>query len=100
MAGADADALFAHHSNAYDCASGTRHHGPNVRAERFIAACRQMADDGSEARLAMDRISDGTFVGWCSLTRWNPGFRIASMGCSGASGGRRPVPVGSRHTGS
>ena len=39
-----------------------------------------MADEGSGARLAMDRVSDGAFIGWCSLTRWNPDYRSASMG--------------------
>ena len=50
------------------------------RAERFIATCREMAEEGSGARLAINRVSDGAFIGWCSLTRWNPGFRSASMG--------------------
>ena len=78
---ADADALFALHSNAYvlrywDSPTWSE---PG-RAERFIAACRQMAEEGTGTRLAVDRISDGAFIGWCSLTRWNPEFRSASMG--------------------
>ena len=28
----------------------------------------------------MDRVSDGAFVGWCGLTRWNPDFRSAALG--------------------
>ena len=51
-----------------------------ARAERFITACRQMAEEGTGARLAVDRVSDGAFIGWCSLTRWNPDYRSASMG--------------------
>ena len=39
-----------------------------------------MADEGTGARLAIDRASDGVFIGWCSLTRWNPEFRSASLG--------------------
>ena len=39
-----------------------------------------MAEEGSGARLAMDRVSDGSFLGWCSLTRWNPDYRSASLG--------------------
>jgi [ribosomal protein S5]-alanine N-acetyltransferase len=79
--GADADALFALHSNAHvlrywDAPPWTE----RAQAERFIAACRQMAEDGSGARLAMARASDGSFIGWCSLTRWNPGYRSAAMG--------------------
>lgn len=77
----DADVLFALHSNArvlryWDAPPWTE----GVRAERFIAACRQMAAEGSGARLAMDRLTDGVFLGWCSLTRWNPVYRSASLG--------------------
>ncbi|WP_246456107.1 GNAT family N-acetyltransferase [Nocardioides mesophilus] len=38
-----------------------------------------MADEGTGARLAIVRGDDGTFIGWCSLSRWNPGFRSASL---------------------
>jgi [ribosomal protein S5]-alanine N-acetyltransferase len=51
-----------------------------ARAERLIGACRQMAEEGSGARLAVDRVSDATFIGWCAVTRWNPDHRSASMG--------------------
>ena len=78
---ADADALFALHSNAYVLrywdAPPWRE---RARAERFLATCRQLAEDGSGARLAIDRVSDGAFLGWCSLTRWNPDYRSAAMG--------------------
>ena len=78
---ADADALFAMHSSAYvlrywDAPPWSE----RARAERFITACRQMAEEGSGARLAMDRVSDGAFIGWCGLTRWNPDYRSASLG--------------------
>jgi [ribosomal protein S5]-alanine N-acetyltransferase len=78
---ADAGDLFALHSSAHvlrywDAPPWSE----PARAERFIAACRQMADEGSGTRLAIDRGSDGTFIGWCGLTRWNPDFRSASMG--------------------
>jgi RimJ/RimL family protein N-acetyltransferase len=39
-----------------------------------------MAEEGSGARLAMDRVSDGAFIGWCSLSQWNPDYRSARMG--------------------
>ena len=81
FADTDADALFALHSNAdvlrYWDAPPWR---DRERAERFITACRQLAEDGTGARLAVDRASDGAFLGWCSLTRWNPDHRSASMG--------------------
>jgi ribosomal-protein-alanine N-acetyltransferase len=78
---ADHDALFALHSNAdvlryWDSPPWTE----RERAARFVAACRRMADEGSGARLAIDRISDGAFLGWCSLSRWNPDYRSAALG--------------------
>jgi len=41
---------------------------------------RADGEEGSGARLAMDRASDKAFIGWCGLTRWNPDYRSASMG--------------------
>ena len=78
---ADADDLFALHSNAFvlrywDAPPWSE----RVRAERFITACRQIAQEGTGARLAVDRVCDGTFIGWCSLNRWNPDYRSASLG--------------------
>ncbi len=77
---ADADALFALHSSAHalrywDSPPWTE----RGRAERFIAASRRIADQGSGARVAIDRASDGSFLGWCSLTGWNPDHRSASL---------------------
>ncbi|MGH3471406.1 MAG: GNAT family N-acetyltransferase [Nocardioidaceae bacterium] len=78
---ADADALFALHSNAYVLRYwDSPPWSERARAARFIAACGEMADEGTGARLAMDRVSDGGFIGWCSLTRWNPDYRSASLG--------------------
>lgn len=62
------------------CATGTRRRGPTARAERFIASSRQMAEEGTGARLAVDRVGDGAFIGWCTLSRRNPDFRSASLG--------------------
>src|ERR1700744_2798696 len=78
---ADADALFARHSNAYvlrywDAPPWTE----PERAERFLTACRQMARDGTGARPAIERVDDEAFIGWCGLTRWNPEYRTASLG--------------------
>ena len=78
---ADADALFALHSSArvlryWDAPPWTE----PERADRFIEACRRMAEEGSGARVAVDHASDGTFIGWCGLNRWNPDYRSASMG--------------------
>jgi RimJ/RimL family protein N-acetyltransferase len=78
---ADADALFALHSDAHvlrywDAPPWSE----RDRAERFIVACRQMAEEGSGARPAIERLSDGAFIGWCGLTRWNPDYRSAALG--------------------
>ncbi|MFF8433381.1 GNAT family N-acetyltransferase [Streptomyces bacillaris] len=78
---ADADGLFALHSSAevmryWDSPAWTE----QTRAERFLTMCRTMADEGSGVRLALDRASDGGFVGWCTLARWNPEYRSASLG--------------------
>ena len=51
-----------------------------LRAERFITSCRELEEAGTGTRLAVDRSSDVAFIGWCSLTRWNPDYRSASMG--------------------
>jgi ribosomal-protein-alanine N-acetyltransferase len=77
----DVDDLFALHSNAFvlrywDSPPWTE---PG-RAQRFVAACRQLAAEGTGARLAVQRADDGTFLGWCTLVRWNPDHRSASLG--------------------
>ena len=77
----DADALFALHSNAYvlrywDSPAWSE----PARAERFIARCQQIAEEGSGARLVIEGGSDKAFLGWCGLTRWNPDYRSASLG--------------------
>ena len=78
---ADADALFALHSNAHVLRYwDSPPWSERSRAERFIAACRTMAEEGTGARTAIDRASDGQFLGWCSLSQWNPDFRSASLG--------------------
>ena len=39
-----------------------------------------MADEGTGARLVLERASDGAFLGWCALNGWNPDHRSASLG--------------------
>ena len=77
----DAGALFALHSNErvlryWDSPPWS----DPARSERFIATCRQIAEEGTGARVAMDRATDGRFLGWCGLTRFNPDYRSASLG--------------------
>jgi RimJ/RimL family protein N-acetyltransferase len=78
---ADANDLFALQSSArilryWDSPPWTE----RSRAEAFITACRRMEQEGTGARLAVDRVSDGAFIGWCTLNSWNPDFRSASLG--------------------
>lgn len=78
---ADADVLFALHSNAYvlrywDSPPWT----DPVRAMSFLATCRQMAEEDRGVRVAIDRQSDGSFIGWCTVSQWSSAFRSASLG--------------------
>lgn len=47
---------------------------------RFMAGCRQVEQEGSGARVAIERKSDKAFIGWCTFNDWNPVFRSASLG--------------------
>ncbi|MEV7794202.1 GNAT family protein [Streptomyces sp. NPDC087512] len=78
---ADANPLFALHSNTHvmrywDSPPWT----DRARAERFLTMCQKLADEGTGARVAIERASDGVFVGWCVLAEWNPDYRSASLG--------------------
>ena len=78
---ADAEDLVALHSNAHvlrywDSPPWT---DPG-RVEQFLSWSRKLEEDGSGARLVVERRSDGAFLGWCSLSEWNPDFRTASLG--------------------
>jgi ribosomal-protein-alanine N-acetyltransferase len=77
----DADDLFALHTNTVVMRYWD---GPvwtgRSRAERFIATCREMAVEGTGLRVAVDRVSDGGFIGWCTLQRCNPEYRSAALG--------------------
>jgi RimJ/RimL family protein N-acetyltransferase len=81
VADSDAEALFSMHSSAsvlrYWDSSPWRE---PARAQGFIAACRRMADDGTGVRVMIERSLDGAFLGWCGLSRWNPGHRSAALG--------------------
>lgn len=39
-----------------------------------------MAENGTGARVAIDRIAHRSFIGWITFSRWNPDFRGASLG--------------------
>ncbi|MGW2296200.1 GNAT family N-acetyltransferase [Streptomyces violaceorubidus] len=77
----DADRLYALHTSPrvmryWDSPPWTE----RVRAGRFVERCREMAEEGTGVRVAVDRASDGAFVGWCCLVEWNPVYRSASLG--------------------
>ncbi|UCM88228.1 GNAT family N-acetyltransferase [Streptomyces marincola] len=77
----DTDTLFALHSRAHVMRYwDSPPWSERARAERFIATCRKVADEGTGARVVIERASDGAFVGWCGLTSWNPVHRSASLG--------------------
>ncbi|GAA1133546.1 GNAT family protein [Nocardioides aquiterrae] len=79
VADADADALYAMHSSAHVLRYwDSPPWADPSRAQRFIGASRQLAEDGTGVRLAVER--DGRFLGWCSLSRWNPDYRSAALG--------------------
>lgn len=51
-----------------------------AQAERFIVRCKQMEQEGSGARLAIERTADGVFIGWCVLMNWDAVYRSAMLG--------------------
>jgi [ribosomal protein S5]-alanine N-acetyltransferase len=77
----DANDLFALQSNAHVLRYwDSPPWRDRARSERFIKVCRQMTEEGTGARVAVDRVSDGAFIGWCHLSKWNPDHRSASLG--------------------
>ncbi len=50
------------------------------QAYAFVEASEQIAREDTGVRVAAERTSDGAFVGWCSLRRWNPQYASAALG--------------------
>ncbi|MGP6171620.1 GNAT family N-acetyltransferase [Microbacterium sp. A196] len=78
---ADADDLFALQSNAevlryWDSAPWVE----RASVTRFMVGCHKMAEEGSGARIVIERLSDHVFLGWCTFNSWNSDFRSASLG--------------------
>jgi ribosomal-protein-alanine N-acetyltransferase len=78
---ADTDAIYALQSNPrvlryWDSPPWKE----RARADRFIAMCTQMEQEGSGVRLVIERAADGAFIGWCCLVKWDPGYRSAKIG--------------------
>lgn len=81
FADTDAEAIYALQSNArvlryWDSPPWT---DPS-RAQAFLATCRQMEQDGSGARLAIEPLQTGGFIGWCAAFGWNPVHRSLGIG--------------------
>ncbi len=81
VADEDAESLYSLHSNArvlryWDAPAWE----DLARAQRFVAASHQLAEEGAGVRLVIEHASHHAFVGWCTLTRWNPVYRSASIG--------------------
>ncbi|MEQ5838679.1 GNAT family N-acetyltransferase [Paraburkholderia acidicola] len=78
---ADTDAIFALQSNAHVLRYwDSPPWKTRAQAERFIEVCRQFEQEGTGARLAIERAADSVFIGWCALSRWDPDNRSAKMG--------------------
>ena len=78
---AEVEAIYALQSNArvlryWDSPPWT----DRARAEAFIAACRQMEEEGSGARFAIETGRERMFIGWCSMFGWNPAYRSLGIG--------------------
>jgi len=81
FADTDTDAIFALQSNprvlrCWDSPPWKE----RAQAERFITTCLQMEQEATGARLAIERVADNTFIGWCGLSKWDPTFRSAKLG--------------------
>ena len=81
FADADTDTIFALQSSSrvlryWDAPPWKE----RAQAERFIAVCRQMEQEGTGARLAIERTADNGFIGWCVLSKWDPIYRSAKIG--------------------
>ncbi|WP_137824689.1 GNAT family N-acetyltransferase [Brevibacterium sp. 2SA] len=81
FAEADAEALYALQSNArvleyWDSPPWT----DRTMIARFMDGCRSMAENGTGARVAVERSADAAFIGWVTFNSWNPDFRSGSLG--------------------
>lgn len=81
FAEADVEAIYALQSNGrvlryWDSPPWT----DRARAAAFIATCRQMEEEASGARLAIETDQERVFVGWCAMFRWNPVYRSLGIG--------------------
>ncbi|MCD4524674.1 GNAT family N-acetyltransferase [Nocardioides sp. cx-173] len=81
FAESDSDDLYALQSDAHvlrywDSPPWT----DRAQGERFLATCRRMEEEASGTRLVIERATDSAFLGWCTLARWEPAHRRATLG--------------------
>jgi len=81
FADSDLEAIYALQSNArvlryWDSPPWS----DRARARAFLDACRKMEQEGSGCRLAIELEATRSFIGWCSMFRWNPDFRSLGIG--------------------
>jgi len=50
------------------------------RAAAFVEKSARMAAEGDGVRVAIERCEDRWFLGWCSVSQWNPTYRSALLG--------------------
>ncbi len=78
---ADTNAIFALMSDPVVLRYGdTPPWKERAQAVHFIAGCKQLEQEGSGARLAIERTTDGTFIGMCNLFKWNEIYRSIKLG--------------------
>ena len=78
---ADTNAIFALHSSPHVLRYwDAPPYKERAQAERFIAGCKRLEQEGSGARLAIERATDGVFIGWCGFFKWDQEYRSAGIG--------------------
>jgi ribosomal-protein-alanine N-acetyltransferase len=76
----DTDAIYALMSNAYvlrywDAPPWSE----RTTADRFIARCKEVEQEGRGVQLAIERTADRVFIGWCGFINWDPTNRSAMI---------------------
>nr|WP_202388385.1 GNAT family protein [Nocardioides flavescens] len=51
-----------------------------ARATAFLQRCRELEAEGTGARVVVERVEDGAFVGWCSFVGYDDTHRSATVG--------------------
>jgi RimJ/RimL family protein N-acetyltransferase len=62
------------------CATGTRRRGANARGQSGSSLPAASWRSRAPGRGWPWIVHPGAFIGWCSLNRWNPDYRSASLG--------------------